>query len=439
MRIKTDLKRTRRGAALASGLWLAVALAGPALSSPTPPLPDEQADERAGSTQSTAPQAIVLTPVQLTALNIVMDPEGFITEDLHRAFWRDLPDTVTGEPIAADGLAAGLERTITAATRFQREIWRSARRSLAAGEVEKSPGFEAARAAALTLVTGYMPVETIQPDTGAEDIGTGSGPNSNSDDASDHTGDDRDGDRGDGYDAWRRAAQSALTQADALLFAAANKAPLPSPSGPVPVTQERITGVLSRLDSALARLDLLLKPDYTPRPVARPYQDAGVVLTWPTPFAVDRIGPTAASQSDPNGSLKGTQGAATRQRVTGSTTLTNRTGPDSFLFVTAITFSGSLPDGKDALERLVRSALAQAGGSEAQVEPAEWQGRRAAVGEGRASDGKNRAWASAMAIPMPERRMAITLTALSGTSAGTARDLREDLENALALLPLDPE
>ncbi len=196
--------------------------------------PSPSAQTSRGQTQTAA----ALDAQQQLILDVVMRPDGYVTKDMHTAFWKALPQAIRKDKDAWQAYRTALLARLDAATRFQKETWHSMALSAEAGTVRFTPGFEAARTAALDA--------------------SGSAP-----------------------------ALFGVASADQLLKAAAAGADVPTANGPEPVSPDLVREALSRFDAASARLALLLGADWAPKAEARPYPPAPLSITSDLPFLIE--------------------------------------------------------------------------------------------------------------------------------------------------------
>ncbi len=351
----------------------------------------------AGPSPEEAP-VLPLTPTQAAIFETVLQADGFITEDLHAAFWAEIPEEMRSDPAGFIWLLAELEASVTVGLRFQRETWRSAQLSLRAGTVVTTPTFEGARTDAEALIRATR----------------------------------------DESDARGMRLANALGAADALLAAAASGGDLRVGGAITPLTEDRITSVLSDLDASLTRADRLLASTWEDDAFDQVFTAPGVALTWPAPFTMD---------------IRRREGRSGTSLATWS--LTARSDLRAFAFVTVIDLSGPWRNAETGLTRLARQALSSAGIDAHSVETDPWQGRVSTLGMGerpikQPADDKEQpeapegavvpelapaAFAAVRVIDVPERRRVVTLMALSATSQTHARDQLDALSGSLRLLP----
>ena len=90
-----------------------------------------------------------LTARQREIIQAVMSADGFITEEMHADFWASAPAQVREDEETRSAFVRLIDRSIASGVRFQRESWASMKSSLEAHRVVKTPGYEAAKKAAL--------------------------------------------------------------------------------------------------------------------------------------------------------------------------------------------------------------------------------------------------------------------------------------------------
>ncbi|MGF1454857.1 MAG: hypothetical protein ACFB6R_05695 [Alphaproteobacteria bacterium] len=334
-----------------------------------------------------------LTAAQATIFETVLQSDGFITEDLHKAFWADFRKKRRSGADSSTWLAAELEASVAIGLQFQREAWRSARESLRAGTIVTTPHFEGTRRDAEALIRATQARGAVQS---------------------------------------ARLA-SALEAADALLAAAATGTDLRLGNTVIPLTEDRISSVLSGLDAAAARADQLLTPAWSAPAWDQIFRTPGVALRWPTPFTVE-----VRRRDGPEG------------RALASWTLTARSGLRDFAFVTVIDLSGPWRDAETGLTRLARQVLSSAGIEPAAISSEPWQTRAGAVGSGERRIGEAKrpkaqrdgapstvapaAYAAVRVVDVPERQQAVALMILTAKSAKRSRARLDALSQALQVL-----
>ncbi len=321
---------------------------------------------------------IALSDRQQAMYDTVAAPEGFITQDLHQAFWESLPRDMAEDAQIRAAFTGRLRETLSAGARFQREVWESARLSMAAGKVVPSPDLAAARGAAIKAARAAASQDPAFTETLAQ----------------------------------------MLALSDRLLEAAALGETVVVADGVIAMTPDTVTRTLSTLNAAMARLAVLFAPDWAPQPVARRHEDAGLTLRAALPFVKD-----VARRRDVNGDPRRT------------ITLSHRSDEQAFVFVTYAEFAGPWQDPHRGMADLVRSALAQVGVAPGAVTPGTRPGRVGAQASGSGHRDETPVFAAAESMDVTERQAAVTVIAVTTESEAAAAALRGELLAALTVTP----
>lgn len=177
-----------------------------------------------------------LSPRQNEIMRTTLAADGWLTEDMHREFWAQIPVADRWNPAVGKLL---LEQIGAEGLDFQRETWKSIMLSLQAGRVIKSPNYDAAKARMLASPSSTMLQE--QNATG-------------------------------------------IKNAERLMNAAANKSPVVIPSGTFYVTNEIVRRTLAGLEAAHCRWQMLVNPKWEPKVEETKYADAHVRILSECPF-----------------------------------------------------------------------------------------------------------------------------------------------------------
>jgi hypothetical protein len=170
----------------------------------------------------------------------IMSGDGYLSEEMHSDFWVAMPKSMFKDDADKAAYLRFMEKAMTSLLKFQREAWRSVRASMNAGQVVKTPGYDAAKAEVLSAFDG-----------------TGS----------------------------KQNAASKLANGERMIEAAAKGQPIETPNGPAYLTPELVDQVLAGMDGSLARAAKLLNPVWEDKPVEHLYPDAHVKILWDGEFA----------------------------------------------------------------------------------------------------------------------------------------------------------
>ncbi|GAB3457627.1 hypothetical protein [Insolitispirillum peregrinum] len=92
-----------------------------------------------------------LTSRQEEIGRIALDPNGYITKELHDEFWSFMPEDEMNDPVQRKNLSAEIDAGIGLSVRLRKELWDSVEASLAARRVVKTPGYEQANRAFMAM------------------------------------------------------------------------------------------------------------------------------------------------------------------------------------------------------------------------------------------------------------------------------------------------
>ena len=183
-----------------------------------------------------AAQADELSPRQNEIIRTTMAADGWLTEDMHKEFWAQVPPSVRSNSETIKFLTQVIGEGIN----FHRETWESVMMSLQAGRVIKSPGYEAAKADILASPTAEL---------------------------------------------LREQNAAGINSAERLISAAANKvARLVTPKGTLYITDELVAQTIAGLDASICRMKQLVNPSWAPKIEETRYADVYVRIFPDRPF-----------------------------------------------------------------------------------------------------------------------------------------------------------
>ena len=313
-----------------------------------------------------------LTPRQLEIIQTVLSVEGFITERIHSEFWTSVPARIREEPETREAFVRFIDRSIAAGVRFQRESWASMQESLKARRVVKTPGYMAAKEAALS-------VSQLRQ--------------------------------------FKQQAQKAADNAEGMIRAAAEGKPFYTPRGPMYITPELVSQVLAGLDGSVARFRRLTNPDWQASVSEYRYPDAHVAILSSIPFSAEKQSLTLENR-----------------RTVRATTLTNRLNETDYVGVTFSDYGGVWSDPDGAVIRTAKATLKGIGAESPSVSSSLWRGRRSAFGSGLARTSEGVLFTSTRVVEMREVQGALIFIAVTATSKVDAEALREQLERSTQIL-----
>jgi hypothetical protein len=313
-----------------------------------------------------------LTPRQMEIIETVVSVEGFITKEIHGEFWSSLPSAIRKDADTRAAFVRFIDKSIAAGVRFQRESWSSMKLSLETGRVMKSPSYAIAKKSVLNASS--LPQ-------------------------------------------YKRQSQQAVSNAEAMINAAANRKPFQTPRGPMYITPELVNQVLASLDGSVARFRRLTNPDWEETVTEHRYPEAHVAILSQMPFALERQEVTAE-----NG------------RMVEMVTLTNRLNETDFVAVSFYAYGGTWADPEGAAIRTLEATLKGTGATPSVVYSSMWRKRLSASGNGAAQTSEGSVYASARVVEMREHGGALLFIAVTETSKIYADTLRQGLELSTQVL-----
>jgi hypothetical protein len=312
-----------------------------------------------------------LTPTQRKILLIAVNAEGWLTEEMHREFWGEVPPDVRSDPETVEGIVAHLDRESVLGIRFQREAWTSMSHSLQQRRVVKTPNYERAKAAvvASSTLSGYS-----------------------------------------------EQAEIAADNADRMIEAAASGRPFASDRGTLYLTEELVDRVLAGLEGSLYRFQRLTNPSWAIDVDEWRYPDAHARILWDGPFnkQIEEI------------TLEGGRQGTIR-------ILQNRLSEREFVQLGFTQFEGRWADPEAAAINVARAALAAMGVERVTPVGTYWRGRVSAEASGSATTSEGKVHAAVRVVAAPEHQGAWTFMGLTLGSTAEAVILRALLEEATQL------
>lgn len=309
-----------------------------------------------------------LTARQQEIFRTALSADGWLSEPLHREFWSAMPAAIRSDPKAVAALVSYLDRTSGIALRFQRATWSSAKLSLDAKRIVKTPDYERTKAEVLSA---------------------------------------------SGLPQYRAGAERGARNADAMLEAAAAGKSINGPNGPLYITEEMVESVLAGIDGSFHRFRKLFNPTWSTQVQEYSFPKEHVRILWDGPF-------TRETQTI---TLEGGKSVPI-------TLLSFSISEYEHVAVGFVRFHGRWVDPEGAAIRTVASALTGMGIQDVRPAAASWRGRVAAEGNGSVLTSSGVMHASARVVEAPEHGGAWQIMAISMVSLADAITLRATLEQA---------
>ena len=157
-----------------------------------------------------------LSQRQIKIIQTVLNPDGYISKELHSEFWGLMPVEVRDNKKARNAIVYFMEKNFVFGIQFTREGFASMKVSLEAGRVVKTPGYESARNKLYTSVPPQA----------------------------------------------RQKIQKSIDNAEGMIKAAAENKPFKSNRGTIYITQEMLNQVLAGFDASSSRASRLMSPEW---------------------------------------------------------------------------------------------------------------------------------------------------------------------------------
>ncbi|MFC7452959.1 hypothetical protein [Insolitispirillum peregrinum] len=183
----------------------------------------------------------LLNAMQNDIFRIVEHKNGYITKEMHDDFWSQIPEEKIKTPQIRQGTILDLNATLLMGYSLKKEALESTRASMKAGKIIHTPGYKEARRDYLTL--GKLPQN-------------------------------------------KQLIDDLLASNDAMIKAGATGSPFQSPKGPIPITAELLDTVQQGINGQVARIKLLISPDWNPHISETRYPQAHIAIRSIVPFNV---------------------------------------------------------------------------------------------------------------------------------------------------------
>lgn len=313
-----------------------------------------------------------LSSRQQEIIRIVRSIEGYLTKDLHDEFWRSMPPEIN-TPANYKMLADMMKQVSEARENFLRESWVSARASLRAGKVVRTPAYILAKEQVLL--------------------------------ASDNPG-------------YRKFILESIAGAERLLLAASTGAPVNTPDGKYYVTEDAAEKALSGIEVSEYRFGRLIKPQWDGQPKEFRYPAAHISVLSLEPFVMER---------------KSVQNAAgqTANMVFLSRTLNK----SSHLNIAFSTSRGVFADSNKSLISIANAALSGAGVTGRPPAALAWRARNSATAAGVARTSEGDIYVAVRVIEVRELKAVVQMLVATDLSAAEAINLRGQLEDTTNIIP----
>lgn len=313
-----------------------------------------------------------LSERQLEILRTVRSVDGYVNEELHREFWALMPEVVRDDPAVPELMDDLLAEVNDARQDFQKHTWLSARESLRAGKVVRTPEYvqasEAARTASANL--GY-----------------------------------------------RESLTSSIASAERLIVAAANGTPLDAAGGRTFITEDLIERVLSGISASEFRFSKLIEQPWDGSLTQFDYPEAHVSMLAVTPFTVERKHIRNPDARDLEVVM-----------------LSQLLGPSTYVSVNFTPIGGRYSDPIKSLVSNASAAVEGAGATGRRPVALQWRGLNSAIATGSAQTSEGEFFISVRVVEVPEISGIIQFAAVSQISAADAINERGKLEDSANII-----
>jgi hypothetical protein len=182
-----------------------------------------------------------LTAKQNEIFLTAMAADGWLTEEMHRQFWAEIPNEILSDSQEVNAIVEGMDNVVTLANGFQWETWNSIRLSIEKKKPEHTPGYSGERD---RLLSAWPRKE-------------------------DRTG-----------------IEQSVANAEGMIDAAGKGTAFRSARGPMYLTSELVDNVLAGIEGAMFRLRRLGNPVWKSAVEERQYSDLHLRMLWDAPFSV---------------------------------------------------------------------------------------------------------------------------------------------------------
>lgn len=157
-----------------------------------------------------------LSPRQIEIIQTVLNPNGYISKELHSEFWGLMPVELKNDKQAVNAMMYFIEKNFVLSTQFTQEGFASMKASIEAGQVVKTPGYDLARDKFYTSVPPQA----------------------------------------------RPKIQKSIDNAEGMITAAAEAKPFQSNRGTIYITLKMVNQVIAGLDDSFSRASRLMNPEW---------------------------------------------------------------------------------------------------------------------------------------------------------------------------------
>jgi hypothetical protein len=309
---------------------------------------------------------------QLDILQTVRATDGYINQELHGEFWQLFPSFVRTDPDFPRLFSEMLADISGPRHDFQRQTWLSARASLKAGRIVKTPAYVASAEAVRTASTNP------------------------------------------GY---QTSVENSIASAERLVAAAATGRPLEVRGQRTFVTADMIEQVLSGIEASEFRLSKLLSPAWNGSLTKFDYPEAHVSVLAVTPYTLE----LKSIATPETGTLRMVMLSQTR-------------GPSTVVGINFNELNRRFRDPVSALTSNARAAIDGAGTEGGRPVYVKWRGMDSATATGSAQTSEGDIFIAVRVVEVPEISGVLQFFAVSQLSIADAMNERGILEGTTRIL-----
>lgn len=313
------------------------------------------------------------TERQREILRTVRSVDGYIDEKLHNEFWSHIPRSIREDPRLQTLSQNLLGEVGEARLEFQKQGWLSARDSLSAGKVVRTPGYVAAVEA----------LRNVSANARFQD-----------------------------------GVERSIIATERLLAAAAAGQPFELPDGPTFITEEVITEVLSGLDASEFRAKKLMAPVWDGTLVQFDYPEAHVSVLAISPYTLEWTD-FETPETNP-GKLA---------------MLSQRRGPVTWGIISYLQTGARYSDARSSLTSIVRAGIESMGAIGRPPAFSKWRGMDSAAATGSARTSEGEVFVAIRVVEAPEIRGVLQFITTSELSVADALNELGNLEETIQIVP----
>jgi len=312
-----------------------------------------------------------LSPRQIKIIQIVLNPDGYISKELHSEFWSLMPVELRTDRRAVDAMVYSIEKNFVYMMQLTREGWASMGASIEAGQVMKTPRYESIKKKVLALAPPQA----------------------------------------------KQRFKESIDTTERMIKAAAKRRPFQTNRGTIYITPEMVNQVLTGFQASSSRAHRLMNPEWNSEIKEYRYPEAHVAILFDSPFAVERKSLVAQNKKN-----------------LGVVMLTNQLDENTIVSITFTRHGSFLRDPGGAVQRNVKSVITGSGAIVTSLYSSQWRSRQSAQGDGTLKTSDGTYFFSVRSVELREQKGLLSIMAGSDTSSVEANLLRNQFEQSVQIL-----